>query len=416
MRTLLLTLVFAPDGVSTATILTELAARLTSRGHDVSVVTTTPHYNRDPDALAAQPMRSRAGGLLRESESRGTPVLHVPVRPKGTRVLSRALDYLKFHLIGTIAAPFAVQPYDIVLAVSPPLTIGLAGMCLGWFRRVPFVYNVQEIYPDIAVSLGMLRNRALIRALEACERFVYKRAAAVVVISERFRRRLLAKGVPASKLHVIPNFVDVDFITPRPTDNAFAQEHGLAGRFVVLYAGNIGLTQDFERLIEAASLLRDRPDVQVVIVGDGARRDWVAAEVERRALHNISLLPYQPRSRVPDVYATASVGVVPMYANTAEQTFPSKIYTIMAAGRAAVVAAEPESELSSIVREVGCGRAVPPGDANALAAAIGELAAAPDEARMCGARGRAYVAERHSPAAVARQYDDLLRALAGLKA
>jgi colanic acid biosynthesis glycosyl transferase WcaI len=412
MRTLLMTLVFAPDGVSTAAILTELTSQLRSRGHHVTVVTTTPHYNHDADTLASQPLTRKWRGLLRESRSHGTPVYHVPVRPKGRRVLSRLVDYFKFHAIGTLVAPIVAGRYDVVFAPSPPLTVGLSAMLLGWFRRVPFVYNVQEIYPDIAVSLGLLRNPLLIRSMLWLEGFVYRRATVVVVISDRFRQRLLDKGVPAAKLKVIPNFVDVEFMQPRSRDNAFAREYGLAGKFVVLYAGNVGLTQDFEAMLAAAHALTDRPNVHFAVVGDGARREWLEGEIVRRGLSNVSLLPYQPRNRVPDVYGSAAVCLVPMQAGTAQETFPSKIYTIMASARPAVVAADPDSELSAIVAQVRCGRAVPPGDGPAMANAIRELEGSPDEARACGERGRLYVVERHSPSAVAALYDDLLRGIA----
>jgi len=407
-RVLLLTLVFSPDGVSTAAIMSELAAQLRSLGHEIVVCTTTPHYNRDPDALSAQPLHPRWGRLLQESEFQGIPVYHAKVRAKGKRVLSRLLDYLIFQSVSTVAALRLAGRFQVVLAPSPPLTIGLSAAALSLVRRTPFVYNVQEIYPDIAVSLGILKSRPLIRILGWVERFIYDRADAVVVISDSFRNRLLGKGVPAAKLHVIPNFVDAEFIQPRERHNSFSREHGLDERFVVLYAGNVGLTQDFETIIGAARALGDLPEILFLIVGNGARRDWLATQIAEGGLQNVRLLPYQPHGVVPDLYASSDVGLVPLRQGTAQSTFPSKIYTVMAAGRPTIVAADPDSELACIVDQAQCGVAVLPGDPVKLAEAVRKAFLHREALRDMGQNGRQYVLQNHSPEAIARQYHQLI--------
>ena len=348
---LLISLVFSPDGVSTASIVSELAKQLCHLGHPVRVFTTTPHYNRDPDILAMQSLRPKWGRLLFQSEYHAIQVYHARMPSKGRRMIARLGDYLGFHAISTVAGARLGGNYEVVLAPSPPLTIGLSAMVLARLRRVPFVYNVQEIYPDIAVSLGMLRNRWLIRLLEGLERFVYAQAQAVVVISESFRKQLLAKGVPAEKLHVIPNFVDVEFVQPGDRTNDFSTQHGLDNRFVVSFAGNLGLTQDLETIVAAARLLRDLPEVRFLIVGDGARRSWLREQLARETLENVQLLPYQPRSVVPLIYASSDLCLVTMKRDTTRDTFPSKIYTIMAAGRPALVSADADSELAWLIEE-----------------------------------------------------------------
>ena len=416
-KILLLTLVFAPDGVSTAVLMTELAQELQAAGHDVTVLTTTPHYNVEPEARARQPLTPHWGRWLQYSELDGIRVYHAAIPVKGDRVGARLLDYLRFHLISTLAGLFAVGRYDLLLVPSPPLTIGLSAWLLGLLRRVPFIYNVQEIYPDVAVSLGVLRNRPVIRALEGLERFIYGRARSITVISEWFRRRLLAKGVPAARLTVIPNFVDTEFMQPQPVSarptNAFAQRHDLVDKFVVLYAGNIGLTQGFETILAAAEQLRHLPDLRFVIVGDGTRRAWLAEQLATRALPNVLLLPYQARSVVPQIYAAADLCLVPLKRGTAQETFPSKIYTIMAAGRPVIAAADPDSELAWVVAHAGCGWAVPPDDAGALANAIATAYAARATLPHHGQQGRAYVLANHSRHAVAQRYDSLIRQVLG---
>src|SRR5262249_3702595 len=149
-------------------------------GHQIVVMTTTPHYNREERALAAQPMKPLWGGLLFRSTLDGIPVYHARVMSKGSRILSRLKDYLVFHVVSLLTSLWRGGKYDLVLAPSPPLTVGLVATLLARYRGVPFVYNVQEIYPDIAVSLGVLKNRWVIRLLEAIERFIYHRAHAIV--------------------------------------------------------------------------------------------------------------------------------------------------------------------------------------------------------------------------------------------
>ena len=409
MRILLLTLVFSPDSVSTSVLMTELALELKKQGHDLTVLTTTPHYNVEPEAQQRQPLRPRWGRWLYQSDCQGIQVYHASIPVKGSRVGARLWDYLRFHLISTLAGLTIAKDVDVILVPSPPLTIGLSAWSLSLLRRVPFIYNVQEIYPDVAVSLGVLQNKALIRLLAGLERFIYGRARHVAVISEWFSRRLLEKGVPEGKLTVIPNFVDTEFMRPGSRHNPFSAQHHLSDKFVVLYAGNIGLTQGFETILETAQSLASRPDLHFVIVGDGTRRAWLEDQLVARPLPNVTLLPYQPRSVVPQIYASSDLCLVPLKRGTAQETFPSKIYTIMAAGRPVVASADANSELAWVVRAANCGWAVPPDDAPALVRTLQEACRQRATLPQKGQNGRSYVVSHHSKAAVVRQYDALLR-------
>lgn len=410
-RIALLSLVFAPDAVSTSVIMSELALELRSLGHEITVLTTTPHYNLDPEARGQQSLHRCWGGLLYRSNYHGITVYHASIPIKGSRVSARLLDYARFHAISTIAGLAPGKGFDVILAPSPPLTIGLSAWLLAMIRRAPFIYNVQELYPDVAISLGVLTNPIAISAMEALERFVYRRARSITVISEWFYRRLLAKGVPSEKLRLIPNFVDTDFMQPGPRHNGFSASHGLDDKFVVLYAGNIGLTQGFETILAAATRLSNLSDLQIVIVGDGTRRDWLETQLAYNPLSNVKLLPYQPRSTVPQIYASSDLCLVPLKRGTAQETFPSKIYTIMAAGRPAIASADADSELSWVVEQAGCGWAIPPDDPQALAIAIEQAYRVQKDLPAMGARGRNYVLAHHSRQAVARQYEALIREL-----
>ncbi len=412
-KILLLTLVYAPDSVSTAMLMTTLAQELKKQGHEVTVLTTTPHYNEDRHAREKQPLTPTWKGLLYESNNDGIRVLHASIPVKGSRVGARLLDYLRFHAISTLAGLVSVGRYDVILAPSPPLTIGLSAWILGLLRRVPFIYNVQEIYPDVAVKLGVLKNPRTIRFFEWMEKFIYDRSKVVTVISEWFRRILVAKGVAENKLVVIPNFVDVEYMRPTPKANAFTTEHALENKFVVMYAGNIGLTQGMETILEATASLRHLSDLHFVIVGDGARRAWLETQLVTMQYPNVSLLPYQSPSVMPQLYGTSDLCLVPLKRGTAQDTFPSKIYTIMAAAKPVVASTDPDSELAWVVETAACGWAVPPDDATALATAIEQAYHSRTTLKAKGESGRRYVEAHHTSRAVGEQYDTLVRQLVG---
>ncbi len=410
-KVLMHSLVFSPEANSTSYLMTDLARELQRAGHEVTVLTTTPHNNLEPGAIARQPMRCVWPGMLYRSEMDGISVWHVKLPMKGNRVLRRMLDYIRFHAVSLVAGSTSLLGrYEIVLAPSPPLTIGVAGWMLAARRRVPVVYNVQEIYPDFAINQGLIRNKAFIRLLKKVERFVYARSERVVSISEWFNQVIRERGVPDEKLMVIPNFVDTELYQPLLRHNAFSREHALDEDFVVLYGGNVGLSQDWESLLFAASSHAGLP-IQYVIVGDGARREWLQAEVDRRALKNVKLLGYQPRERMPEINASSDICTIPMKTDTTKDTFPSKIYTILASARSAVVSADANSELEWVIRNSGCGRVVAPDNPQAYADAILQAYREREVLAAEGERGRRFVEQEYSKEAVGRKYDELIREL-----
>lgn len=396
--------------MSTGYIMTDLARQLRRVGHDVTVLTTTPHYNLESAALARQPLRRRWMGLVYQSEIDGVRVWHVKVPMKGRRLYSRVFDILWFHLLSLVLGWTAVGPFDIVITPSPPITIGVVGWLIAARRRAPAVYNVQEIYPDYAVNQGLIRNPLIISVLSRIERLVYNRSAAVVTISEWFSRIIRPRVLTGGKLRTIPNSVDTDLFRPLPRDNAFAREHGLLDDFVVLYGGNIGPGQDWESVLHAAEALCDLP-LQFVIVGGGARASWLAKECSRRQLKNVRLLGYQSRSLMPQVNASADLCIIPMKAGTTRDGFPSKIYTIMASGKSVLVQADEDSELEWLVHHTRAGRVIRPGDPGAYAAAVRQAYEERSRLSEEGLRGREYVQTKYSVQAVGQAYDALVREL-----
>lgn len=413
MNVVLLSLVFRPDNVSTAHVMADLAADLTSFGHQVTVFTTTPHYNEDAAAEAAQPRRRFWGRLLQTSDYRGMRVYHAWMPRKGRNVLVRLLAWAWFHLVSTFAALLLARRADAILAPSPPLTVGVSAWLLGVIRSVPFVYNVQEIYPDIAINLGALKNPAAIRAMLALERFVYRRACMVTVIAPRMRERLIEKGVPSAKVVVIPNFVDLGDLSPRPKDNAFSREFGVHDKFVVSYAGNLGPAQGLECFVDAAARLRDLPQVRLLLVGDGILAEPLRARAAALGLDNFAVIPCQPYSRVSDIYGASDLSVVAQARSTGSDAIPSKTYRIMACERPIVAATDAHSDLAQLVSAAGAGVVVTPESAAELASAVRSAVADPELWHARAVAGHRHVREHYARSIVSRCYDTVLRRAIG---
>jgi len=406
---LLLSLVFPPDSVSTAQIMGELAAELRGRGFEISVLTTTPHYNVDRELLDAQPRRRWWGRLVQRSEYRGITVFHTLMPRKTASVFGRLLAWLAFHLLSLVVGYFGPLRWDVILAPSPPLTVGVCAWLLTLRRRSRYVYNVQEIYPDMAVSLGALRSPTLIRLLLAVEALVYRKAAAVTVIAPRMQERLLAKGVPTAKLRVIPNCTDAVTLRPLPKENDFAREHGLEKRFVVSYAGNMGPAQGLERLLDTARLLLDEPGIVFLLVGDGVSRPALAERVRDERLANVRLLDQQPYARMPEIYAASDVSVVAQASSSGSDAVPSKVYRIMTCARPVLAVTDADSDLAALVREAGAGWVCSPDDARGVAASVQQARRDPAACRALGEAGRRHVLAHYTVDAMSVAYANLLR-------
>lgn len=402
MRILLLTMYFAPDPAANSVIMTELAEELVQLGHEVTVITAFPHYdsNRIWDQYRGKLIAREDHGPIRVYRT----YLYVPANK--SKLLGRLFNYVSFNLLSTVTG-LLLRGHDILLAPSPPLTIGVTAYLLSRRHRIPFIYNVQDIYPDIAIRLGVLSNRRLIGFFYRLERFVYRKAERVTVLSDGFHQNLTKKGVPAEKLCIIPNFVDVGAMRPLPKENAFSRRHKLHDRFVVMYAGNVGLSQGLETMIDAAEILQDSDDIRWLIVGNGAAKSSLQRLVEEKKLQNITFLPFQPREALAEMYAAADLSVVCLRKGIGGESVPSKAYTIMASGRPILASVGPEAETKRLIDEVRCGMWTEPEDGARFAEAVHSLYRDQPRRAELGYNGRAYVAQLHTPRRVAGLYEGL---------
>jgi colanic acid biosynthesis glycosyl transferase WcaI len=259
------------------------------------------------------------------------------------------------------------------------------------------------------VAAGVLRNRETIAFFTAMERFLYKRATHISLIAEDFRRSLVGKGVPSDKITLIPVWADPNSIQPQPKDNAFRNEHGLNGQFVVLYAGNLGHTSALEEVLGAAEILRDGAGVRFVIVGEGVKKAALEEQAHKKGLGNILFLPFQPRGVFAEVLAAADVSLVTLNRNSSESSFPSKVFNIMASARPILAVARPGSEIANLVKEAECGIVVHPEQPELLAEAILHMKGEAGLLHKMGRNGLAQVTTRFSRAHCVERYDHMLQ-------
>ena len=407
MRLLVLCPHFEPDVAPTGVVMTAIVDEFERLGHEVRVVTSLPWYRQhrvEPGWRGRLVRSGRPSGGVRVTRVHPFPTA------KG-RVAARAAGFAAFTALASVAAVASRARPDAVLAMSPPITLGLAGWVAARRWGVPFVFNVQDIFPDAAIDTGAVTGRRLIAAARRLERFVYRRADAVTVLSEDMRANVGAKVDPAGRtaVRVIPNSCDTELIRPCSRSTGYRAEHGLGDRTVVMYAGNVGFSQPLDLVVSAARSYRHRDDVVFVVNGEGSARG--ALEESAAGLPNLVFVDYQPAERLEEVLASADIGVIVLGEGLAHSSVPSKLYSILASGRPVVAAVDPGTEVTRVLERAQCGVAVAPGDPDGFAAAVGSLLDDAAGREAMGRRGRAFVEAWMTPSAVAEAYATLVAEL-----
>lgn len=387
--------------------MTRIVDEFAAAGERVHVVTSLPWYR-------SHAIDEGWGGRLvrRETTAWGTITRVHPFPGKSkSNLVRRALGFAAFSVLAGVCTVFAGgvgRRPSAVIAMSPPLTLGLTGWLASRLRRCRFIFNIQDVFPDAAVETGAITDTRVISAARWLERISYARADAVVVLSDDLRRNVASKvhARDAAKVRIIPNFVDAETIRPAERMTPLRAELGVDDRLVVMYAGNVGFSQSLGLMLDAA---RAMPDVAFVVNGDGSARAQL--ETEAHGLANVIFSGYQPQERVPEVLATGDVHVVPLRRGLGSVSVPSKTYSILAAGRCVVAAIDEGTEVTRIIGDSGAGVAVPPDDPEAFIGALRGVLADAEARNEMGAAGRRWVERHVSPASVARSYLSLVAEL-----
>lgn len=403
MRVLILSQYYDPEPVPKPS---ELAEGLRQRGDDVSVITGVPNY---PSGNLYPDYRLR---LVQRQTMNGIPVVRTFEYPyHGKRVLGRLLNYGSFVLSAPLGG-LLQRRADVMYVWHPPLTVGIAAAAISWLRRVPFVYDVQDIWPESAVLSGLMREGFLVKVMYKLEKFIYRRAAHVLVVTEGARQNLIGKGVPPEKVSVMPHWIDDNLFAPGTESDRerLRNVHGWSDRFVVMFAGNLGTVQGLEAVVDAASRADPASRVLFVMVGDGSDRARLESIAARSgAGERIQFIGARPASEMSAYFAAADSLLVHLKPSALSTLIiPTKTLAYLAAGKPIVMAME--GAAADLVRDAGAGVLAQPGDAMSILAAINQLAAmSPADVRSMGEKGRQYARTHHSKEKIIDAFAELLR-------
>ena len=390
-RILVLNQYYWPGVEATANLLTELCEALAA-DYDVTVIA------------------GAADGPLKRVRN-GVEIVRVrSTSYERARLSRRAANYLTY-VIGVLwKALFRRRP-DLVMCMTDPPFIGAIGRIVAARYRVPLLIAAQDVFPEIAVKLGRLRNPLVERVLGVLVNSSLRSADRVVAIGDTMKLRLEEKGVKAEQIRVIPNWIDVSSVTPEPRDNEWAREHRLLKRFVVMHSGNVGHAQDLDTLVRACGFLRDLSDLTVRIIGGGARRDELVQLAQRLSVDRVRFMAWQPYEIRSLSLSSADIHVVGLARGLAGYVVPSRLYGILAAGRPVIAAADADSETAQLVERVGCGVVVPPGNPYLLARAIRAAHDGEFDLVEMGRRARAFAETEGDRSIAIKRYEAVLREL-----
>jgi len=379
----------------------EFARAFARSGHRVTVITGQTSYLTG----ARRPSRR---WIEREQDDLGVEILRCrSLAGWHASFLQRMVNFIAFMLLSFLAG-LRVGQVDLVWGTTPPIFQAVSAALLARMKRVPFLLEVRDLWPYFAIEVGVLTNPLLINLSERLERWLYRRADSLVVNSPGFVEHVQARG--AARVEVVPNGADPRMFIEQPASHPLRSTLGLAGQFVVLYAGAHGMSNDLGVVLQAAELLRPEAGIQFVLLGDGKEKPALLNRAQEMALDNVYFVPSVPKREIPAWLADADaclaiLRAVPAY----KTTYPNKVFDYMAAGRPVVLAID--GAIRQVVEEAGAGVFVPPGDAAALARAVLELAQDRARGRRMGTAGRAYVAEHFSRDRLAGQMLDVMLAL-----
>lgn len=402
MRLLVFCPHYKPDTAPTGVVMTRLVDELTKLGWEVDVITSLPWYRQH----AIEP--GWTGRLRRKVRTPWGSIarLHPFPADKGN-LIARAAAFVGFSTMAAVDGVVRRDRPDAVLVMSPPLTLALSGWAAARRFDVPLVLNLQDVFPAAAVAVGAISNRRVISVFTALERFCYQRAAAITVLSDELADGIKRRsgGRLTTPIHVIPNFADVAEIQPESHQNAYRSRHRLTGKHVVMYAGNVGHSQAFDVLIDAAERLQDRNDIVLVVNGEGVQRKQLAADT--RHLPNVRFVDYQPTAMLSQTLAAADIHLVLLKPELSEVSVPSKLYSVMAAGRPVIACVDPGSEIDRLVRTADAGISLGH-DGDELAQAITALVDDPARRTQLGSNARERMETWPTAADIASRYSELL--------
>jgi glycosyltransferase involved in cell wall biosynthesis len=386
MHILLIHQAFSPLNEAGGTRHHEIASYLVEKGHRVTVITSAISYLTGKDETAR-------GGESSPDKNDSFTILHAYTYPALHRsFLHRVFSFVSF-MVSSFFTALRVKDVDLVWGTTPPIFQGITSWLVARLKRVPFLFEVRDLWPAFAIEIGVLKNPVLIKIAQWLEKFLYHRADWVVVNSPGYIQHVTARG--ARQVKLIPNGADPDMFDPHADGMRFRRLHGLEGKFVALYAGAHGISNDLEVVLEAARILRDEPDIAIVLVGDGKEKAHLQETAAGLGLENLKFIPPVPKNEIADVLAAADAGIAILKPlDLYKTTYPNKVFDYFAAGRPVILAID--GVIRDVLEKAGAGVFVEPGDCRQMAEGIRKMSRNPRVSREMGAAGRSFIEKNYN--------------------
>jgi colanic acid biosynthesis glycosyl transferase WcaI len=408
-KVLIHSIVFSPDGVSTAYLYSDIALGLVANGFDVVVLTTTPHYNKIQSELENQPLSKKIFGLYYTSNFNGIQVYHIPLKKYKSTII-RIISFVYWHLASLILG-LTIKRLNFVLSPSPPLSIGFISLLIAKIKGAKTIYNVQEIYPDLLINQGYLKSLFIINLLKKFEKIIYNNSDAVVTIDNIFYSTIFPRFSDSRKLHIIPNFVDTKLYKPIKNQHLLPEIFsGDNKKIKVLYAGNIGFFQDWEPVLYAAKSLSGE-NIEFWIIGEGVQKEYLMKEVRNHNLTNIRIFPYQKKELIPIINNYADLHFIAINQQMEQEGFPSKVYTIMACAKPLIVITGEKTPLYNFLKDKNCAELIATNRNVNFTNAIRKLANDERLRKELGINGYNEIINKYSKEVVVSNYANLLNSL-----
>lgn len=402
-KVLIHSLIFSPDGVSTAYLYNDIALRFQKEGYEVVVLSTTPHFNVVKEQLAKQPLKWKIPGICKESNFHGIRVIHVPQKKFKSTAL-RILGFFYWHIISFILG-LCIRNVSIIISPSPPLSIGMLNLIIGRLKGCKVIYNVQEIYPDILKK----KTGLVITFLKKVERCIYNKSAAITTIDDVFYNTIVGRFEDPGKLHIIPNFVDTDLYNPKNVEPLDERIFPKSNALKLLYAGNIGHAQDWLPLVALVEKTKEL-NVEYFVIGRGVQRQYLEEQKAMKRLDKLYVLDYQPRHLMPSILAYSDVQFIFMAPEMEMMGFPSKVYTIMACERPLLICSGDKTPIINFTREYNCAKLITEKDFDKKVNEMVEwlTSVSREELQDMGRKGYDVIQRYYTKEKVTKQYVDLV--------
>ena len=408
-KVLIHSIVFSPDGVSTAYLYNDIALGLVENGFECIVLTTTPHYNVIESELIKQPIKKKLLGLYSVSNFKGITVYHIPLK-KYRSTLLRIFSFIYWHLFSFIFG-LTFRNLSFVLSPSPPLSIGFVSLILAKLKGAKSIYNVQEIYPDLLINQGSLKSTFIIGLLKKFEKYIYDNSSAVTTIDQVFYAQISSRFKDVERLHIIPNFVDTTLYRPIKSNLEVPTILApLSDKIKLIYAGNIGFYQDWEPIIYASEELKHE-NIEFLIIGEGVQKKYLEKMIFDKGLTNIKIYPYQNRNFMPAINNLADIHFIIINQELEQEGFPSKVYTIMACAKPMIIVTGKKTPLYNFLNGKNCAEIITENRNQEFVNAIKKLARDQHLRIQLGNNGYNYIKDSYSKKAIISKYVNLLNSL-----